>query len=137
MLSLFHIIYIHVYDPLNPMALTYFFFLCYSAMALVSFWSSRTLNNCLYQQINESEQSLYELKLVPAVMFNFEWDLSVQDPNLDDSVYLKPDTLMLLQDSEQWGCAERSRVKDYFWDRSLSIAQDHNDKKDGSLKALY
>lgn len=39
-------------------------------------------------------------------MFNFEWDLSVQDPNLDDSVYLKPDTLMLLQDLEQWGCAE-------------------------------
>lgn len=38
-----------------------------------------------------------ELRLVPAVVFNFEWDPSVEDPNLDDMVFLKPDTLMLLQ----------------------------------------
>ncbi|CAL4169354.1 unnamed protein product, partial [Meganyctiphanes norvegica] len=48
-------------------------------------------------KITEEEQSLVDLHLVPAVVLNFLWDLSVQDPNLDDSVYLKPETLMLMQ----------------------------------------
>ena len=38
-----------------------------------------------------------ELRLAPAIVFLFEWDQSVQDPNLDDSVYLKPETLDLLK----------------------------------------
>lgn len=49
-------------------------------------------------QITEGDQSLVELRLVPAIVFNFEWDPDVQDPNLDDNVYLKPETLMLLQE---------------------------------------
>ncbi|ROT83057.1 UBX domain-containing protein 6 [Penaeus vannamei] len=48
-------------------------------------------------KITEEDQSLVELRLVPAVVFNFTWDSSVTDPNLDDSLYLKQDTLMLLQ----------------------------------------
>lgn len=53
-------------------------------------------------QITEGDQSLVELRLVPAIVFNFEWDPDVQDPNLDDNVYLKPETLMLLQE-KVWG----------------------------------
>lgn len=67
---------------------------------LVNDWRPFFINLSGGSRINESEQSLLELKLVPAVMFNFEWDLSVQDPNLDDSVYLKSDTLMLLQEAD-------------------------------------
>lgn len=47
--------------------------------------------------ITEEEKNLVELHLAPAVVLNFSWDLSVQDPNLDDSLYLKPETLMLMQ----------------------------------------
>lgn len=53
-------------------------------------------------QVTEGDQSLVELRLVPAIVFNFEWDPDVQDPNLDDNVYLKPETLMLLQE-KVWG----------------------------------
>ncbi|KAK4320026.1 hypothetical protein Pmani_009094 [Petrolisthes manimaculis] len=67
---------------------------------LVNDWRPFFLNLSGGGRINESEQTLYDLKLVPAVMFNFEWDPSIQDPNLDDSVYLKPETPMLLQDPE-------------------------------------
>lgn len=109
-------------------SLTFFIVLFSYGTYIYIFLILQSSNNYLYRQITESEQSLYDLKLVPAVMFNFEWDLSVQDPNLDDSVYLKPDTLVLLQDSEQWRCAERPRVKDYCLDWTISIAQDHNDR---------
>ncbi|XP_050735790.1 UBX domain-containing protein 6-like [Eriocheir sinensis] len=49
-------------------------------------------------KVTEGDQNLVELRLVPAIVFNFEWDPDVQDPNLDDNVYLKPETLMLLQE---------------------------------------
>ncbi|KAB7496824.1 UBX domain-containing protein 6 [Armadillidium nasatum] len=51
-------------------------------------------------QMTEEEKSLFDLHLVPAVVFNFEWDPSVQDPNLDNRIYLKEEILMLLQAGE-------------------------------------
>lgn len=47
--------------------------------------------------ITEEDRHLVELHLVPAVVLNFSWDSSVQDPNLDDGIFLKPETLMLMQ----------------------------------------
>ncbi|XP_042865758.1 UBX domain-containing protein 6-like [Penaeus japonicus] len=60
-------------------------------------WRPFFLNLSSGGKVTEEDQSLVELRLVPAVVFNFMWDLSVTDPNLDDNVYLKQETLMLLQ----------------------------------------
>lgn len=64
---------------------------------LVNDWRPFFLNLSGGGKVTEEDQSLVELRFVPAVVFNFTWDLSVQDPNLDDTVFLKPETLMLLQ----------------------------------------
>lgn len=66
------------------------------------FLGKHTLWSIVLMQVAEGEQSLVELRLVPAIVFNFEWDPDVQDPNLDDSVYLKPEILMLLHE-RAWG----------------------------------
>ncbi|KAK8731905.1 hypothetical protein OTU49_007321 [Cherax quadricarinatus] len=64
---------------------------------LVNDWRPFFLSLSGGGKVTESEQSLVELRLVPAVVLNFKWDPSIEDPNLDDTVYLKPETLMLLQ----------------------------------------
>ena len=53
--------------------------------------------NNIFFQVTDEEQSLVDLRLVPAVVFNFTWDPSIEDPNLDDAVYLNQETLTLLQ----------------------------------------
>lgn len=64
---------------------------------LVNDWRPFFLSISGGGKVTDSEQSLVELHLVPAVVFNFEWDPEVQDPNLDDSIFLRPETLVLLQ----------------------------------------
>ncbi|XP_045584960.1 UBX domain-containing protein 6 [Procambarus clarkii] len=64
---------------------------------LVNDWRPFFLSLSGGGKVVETEQSLVELRLVPAVVLNFKWDPSIEDPNLDDSVFLKSDTLMLLQ----------------------------------------
>ncbi|MPC10104.1 UBX domain-containing protein 6 [Portunus trituberculatus] len=65
---------------------------------LVNDWRPFFLNLSGGGKVTEEEQTLVELRLVPAVVFNFEWDFEVQDPNLDDNVFLRPETLSLLQE---------------------------------------
>ncbi|KAK7060086.1 UBX domain-containing protein 6, partial [Halocaridina rubra] len=67
---------------------------------LANDWRPFFLNLSGGGKMTEGDQTLVDLRLVPAVVFNFTWDESVSDPNLDDSVYLKQDTLMLLQGME-------------------------------------
>ncbi|KAG0722307.1 UBX domain-containing protein 6 [Chionoecetes opilio] len=64
---------------------------------LVNDWRPFFLSISGGGKVTEESQNLVELRLVPAVVFNFEWDPDVQDPNLDDDVFLGPETLMLLQ----------------------------------------
>lgn len=64
---------------------------------LVNDWRPFILSLSGGGKITEEDQNLVDLRLVPAVVFNFTWDPSVQDPNLDDSVYLNDETRLLLQ----------------------------------------
>ena len=61
------------------------------------------MNNTLtfILKITEEDHSLMDLRLAPAILFIFEWDSSIQDPNLDDNIFLKPETLELLQPMDQ------------------------------------
>ncbi|KAG7176729.1 UBX domain-containing protein 6-like [Homarus americanus] len=68
---------------------------------LVNDWRPFFLSLSGGGKVTETEQSLVELRLVPAVVLNFKWDPSIQDPNLDDYVFLNPETLMLLQSKQQ------------------------------------
>ncbi|XP_076060811.1 UBX domain-containing protein 6-like [Oratosquilla oratoria] len=64
---------------------------------LVQDWRPFILNLSGGGKIDEEEQSLVELRLVPAVLLNFSWDPSIQDPSLEDNVFLKQETMMLLR----------------------------------------
>lgn len=64
---------------------------------LANDWRPFFLNLSGGGNVTEEDRNLVELRLVPAVVFNFKWDPNIQDPNLDDTVFLKQETLMLLQ----------------------------------------